>query len=229
MAFNLSSFQLFRFTSANERMTVFRRQQLCFLSQTTSSSTSNTVAVTHTTTGNMEVETNSSKTSGTSSRRVRHKFRNNNTIDSIPSFRDFQQTIQIRTLYRQFIRLFKNRHSGGGTGEDSSKNDLKDQVRREFRQQHTDSWSVKKALSEGKRRYKDLSAMIGMRDTTLESSSSSTMTSLAEQNITTSSHDSNNNNNEINDHSKGNKQQWPWNTPNNKIIQKPLRFPKKSE
>jgi hypothetical protein len=193
---------------------------------TTTGGTDNTTTTTSSNSNNETNQSNNSTTITTSKRRIRHTFRNNNTIDTIPSFRDFQQTIQIRTLYRQFIRLFKktrhgtssdNNNTNTTTNNDTTSTaskELKDQVRREFRQQHTDNWSIKKALSEGTRRYEDLSAMIGMPSTITLSD-------------TTNDTNCDNNTEQLNDTKNNHK--WPWDMSNtNNKIPPPLRFPKKS-
>lgn len=90
----------------------------------------------------------------TKSRRRRHRF-GGGGADEIPSFRDFQQQSQVRSLYRQFARLVYNSSTTAGAPE------LQSQIRREFRLAQPDSWHIQRALSEGGRRYKELSAMLG--------------------------------------------------------------------
>jgi hypothetical protein len=83
------------------------------------------------------------------SRRSRHKF----DLEEVPSFEAFQQQQQTRSLYRQFMRL-----AYGST----SREDLAVQIRHEFKQAAAseDPWAVKRAFSEGGRRYKELAAML---------------------------------------------------------------------
>jgi hypothetical protein len=82
-------------------------------------------------------------------KRRRHRFQ----VDSIPSFQDFQQQQRTRGLYRQFLRLV------WGT---SQQKDFLSQIRHEFRNVVVgDDWQRKRALSEGSRRLKELSAMLG--------------------------------------------------------------------
>jgi hypothetical protein len=87
-------------------------------------------------------------------RRKRHRFSVN--TDDIPSFQDFQQHVKVRSLYRQFLRLT------GPIGSDQTSAELRVQIRREFRAtpRTADKWDIKRAMSEGSRRYKDLSAML---------------------------------------------------------------------
>jgi hypothetical protein len=91
--------------------------------------------------------TPSTETSNRRKRR-RHRFQ----VDSIPSFQDFQQQKRTRGLYRQFLRLV------WGT---SQRMDFLSQIRHEFRNVAVvDDWQRRRALSEGSRRLKDLSAML---------------------------------------------------------------------
>jgi hypothetical protein len=82
-------------------------------------------------------------------RRSRHKF----DLEEVPSFEAFQQQQQTRALYRQFMRL------AYGT---TSRGELVVQIRHEFKQAagSDDPWAVKRAFSEGGRRYKELAAML---------------------------------------------------------------------
>lgn len=85
----------------------------------------------------------------TPGKRRRHRFH----VDNIPSFQDFQQQQQIRSLYRQYLRLI---------WPTSQRGDFLAQVRVEFRNTPADDdWQRKRAMSEGSRRLKELSAMLG--------------------------------------------------------------------
>jgi len=90
----------------------------------------------------------------TKGRRKRHRHRFNTISEDIPSFQEFQQQQQIRSLYRKFTRLVFQKASSTGK-------DLQSQIRREFRLPQQDSWHIKRSVSEGNRRYKELSAMLG--------------------------------------------------------------------
>ena len=72
----------------------------------------------------------------------------------IPSFRDFQLQVQVRNLYRKFLRLTYTTHQ----------QELRQQVCREFRatasKQSSPSWQIKREISEGNKRYKELQAML---------------------------------------------------------------------
>lgn len=83
-------------------------------------------------------------------RRRRHNF----DLRQVPSFEAFQQQQTIRSLYRQFLRLAYN--------SPSSKEELIDQMRREFRQDiaNDDPWAKKRALSEANAKLKQVSAML---------------------------------------------------------------------
>jgi len=84
-------------------------------------------------------------------KRHRHRFR---TTEEIPSFHEFQLQQRVRSLYRQFTRLVL-------TQQQSARRDLQNQIRREFRLPQQDQWHVKRSVSEGNRRFKELSAMLG--------------------------------------------------------------------
>ena len=129
--------------------------------------------------------------------RRRRRRRHNFDVTQVPSFEAFQQQQQIRSLYRQFFRL---------AYKSSSRDDLAVQIRREFRQvvsADDDPWALKRALSEGGRRYKELSAML-----------SSVPGSGQQQK-------------ESNEANKKSKQSsaWPWQS--SKSVKKPLAFPKR--
>ena len=84
-------------------------------------------------------------------KRRRHRFFQDNDDDGntskLLSLKDFQQQAQVRNLYRQYLRLIP-----------PSSTELFHQVRHEFRSSnHSD---LARALSEGRRRFKDLSAML---------------------------------------------------------------------
>lgn len=94
----------------------------------------------------------STTTTNNNNKRRRHRFfkdddDSTNNTSKLFSLKDFQQQAQVRNLYRQYLRLIPN-----------SSTELFQQVRNEFRStHHTD---LARALSEGRRRYKDLSAML---------------------------------------------------------------------
>jgi hypothetical protein len=82
-------------------------------------------------------------------KRRRHRFQ----VDNIPSFQDFQQQQRTRGLYRQFLRL---------VWDTPQRKDFLSQIRHEFQNVTVgDDWQRKRALSEGSRRLKELSAMLG--------------------------------------------------------------------
>lgn len=87
-------------------------------------------------------------------KRKRHQF----LVDqkNIPSFHDFQQNIQIRNLYRKFVRLDKKMASTAG----GSSSNILPQIRYEFRQPLHDSFSIKRAISEGNRKYQELRGLV---------------------------------------------------------------------
>lgn len=90
------------------------------------------------------------KTTRPRRRRRRHNF----DVDQVPSFEAFQQQQNIRALYRSFLRL------AYGT---AARDELVSQIRREFRHAAPadgDPWAVKRALSDGGKRYKELAAML---------------------------------------------------------------------
>ncbi len=97
--------------------------------------------------GNRTLSTTSSSTT---TKRRRHRFLTNNENDTkkILSLKDFQQQAQVRNLYRQYLRLIPK----------ASSPELLQQVRNEFRS--ADHQDLARALSEGRRRYKDLAAML---------------------------------------------------------------------
>jgi hypothetical protein len=74
-------------------------------------------------------------------------------LNSIPSFKDFQIQQQVRSLYRQFLRLAR-----GPEGPE-----LRRQIRHEFRvtSSSAERWEIQRALSEGGRRHKELATMLG--------------------------------------------------------------------
>jgi len=93
-------------------------------------------------------------------KRRRHRF--DLSGDDVPSFQDFQQQVKVRSLFRSFLRLTKP------TGEASA--ELRQQVRREFRSSKdlVDRWDIKRAVSEGSKRYKELSTMLQTSYTKLD-------------------------------------------------------------
>jgi hypothetical protein len=131
-------------------------------------------------------------------RRRRHRFRT--TTDDIPSFQDFQQQVKVRSLFRQFLRL-----TSPIASEDVS-SDLRAQIRREFRANtgnQLDQWDIKRALSEGGKRLKELSAML--HSIPMKKSVDNDAVSTQE---------------------KPEESQWPWQS--DKPRAPPLRFPSKS-
>lgn len=82
----------------------------------------------------------------TKKRRRRHDF------GAIPSFQEFQHQHKVKSLYRQYVRLI---------WRVPDRTDLLSQVRHEFRHAIVgDAWQMQRALSEGGRRLKELSAML---------------------------------------------------------------------
>ena len=128
--------------------------------------------------------------------RQRHRFNNrgnnNNSsisMNDIPSFHDFQRSMQIRTLYRQYTRLIGlySRNNKNDSSTDTGmiattttttvamtssavlthpqQVELQNQVRTEFKHHQntnhkTDVFYIQKSLAEGQRRYKELLTMI---------------------------------------------------------------------
>jgi hypothetical protein len=139
-------------------------------------------------------------------KRRRHRFQ----VDSIPSFQDFQQQQRTRGLYRQFLRL---------VWRTSQRTDFLSQIRHEFRNVAVgDDWQRKRALSEGGRRLKELSAMLG--------------TSVAAKN---SGRD---NGDRRDDHSSGEgstrvpvstSELWPWQRQDGALQNAPLSYPPKAK
>lgn len=80
-------------------------------------------------------------------RRTRRRHRFGNNTAHIPSFHDFQQQAQARSLYRKFLRLARRDQ------------DYRNQVRNEFRR-NASSPDGRRALSEGTRRLKEVQAML---------------------------------------------------------------------
>jgi len=95
--------------------------------------------------------------SGTGQRRRRRRHRFDN-IDEVPSFEVFQQKQKTKAMYREFLRLIYP------LGEGDSREELLLQLRRQFRAHGTtplSAWDNKRAHSEGSKRLKELSAMLG--------------------------------------------------------------------
>lgn len=138
-------------------------------------------------------------------RRRRHDF---GSADEIPSFRDFQQQMQVRSLYRQFTRQArKSAHS-------TASSELQDQIRREFLLPKQDNWHIQRALSEGGRRYKEMLAMLGNSVRNSDKSGTKTDNSKPSDIIPPASTTS----------------KWPWNHQRNdgKSTWRPSPFPPKS-
>ena len=118
-------------------------------------------------------------------RRKRHRF---DGMNEIPSFQQFQQKQQVRALYRKFLRLIYSIDESDNDGT-STRRELLNQLQRQFRQNYNSDgssptqagesggsttgdsvsgssasmsmWDIKRALSEGSKRYKEVSAMLG--------------------------------------------------------------------
>jgi hypothetical protein len=162
-------------------------------------------------------------------RRKRHVFRGKN-IENLPSFHDFQLQMQIRQLYRKYVRLVwhsstkRQQESAtittNGSATSRSPNmrrDMMATVKSEFRKSpHSDSWEIKRALSEGNRRYKELASMLSttsmMNGTNNELSFTNGIVGADDENISL-------------------KNVWPWNNMkrSNEVPQRPLSFPPKSK
>jgi hypothetical protein len=134
------------------------------------------------------------------------------SIDSIPSFQDFQQQQAVRNQYRQFMRLVRPL---------AASPDLKQQIRREFRHTAaTDSWQVKRALSEGNRRFKDLSAMLGNQ-----------VKAMNPNHLNDTDIDNNDDYHTPKDHKPTSQTAWPWQqagSADSRIPSRPARYPSKS-
>lgn len=170
--------------------------------------------------------------------RKRHVFRGRK-LENLPSFRDFQLQMQIRQLFRRYVRLVwqsstKTRHDDDVPGKTASvktdntnstssnfgiRRDIMATIKSEFRKTpNTDSWEIKRALSEGNRRYKELDSML-----------STTSMTKALQNK-----DINISNDKVGDvpETKPSTNLWPWNNNNNtadNVPRRPLLFPSKSK
>jgi hypothetical protein len=133
------------------------------------------------------------------------------SIDAIPSFQEFQQQQAVRVQYRQFLRLVRP--------VKVSSPELAPQIRREFRNSQAadgDSWNIKRALSEGTRRYKELSAMLGNQTKVIESSKKNP-----------NDNDDSTTNNHPHQQAKS-QSAWPWQQASGTFRPKPSRFPSKS-
>jgi hypothetical protein len=143
-----------------------------------------------------------------SNRRKRHRHRFQ--VDSIPSFQDFQQQKRTRGLYRQFLRL---------VWHTSQRSDFLSQIRHEFRNVAVgDDWQRKRAFSEGGRRLKELSAMLG--------------TSVAARNSSREGGDG------VDDHSSrdastrappSTSELWPWQRQEEALPHGPVAYPPKTK
>mmetsp|Transcript_4411 Transcript_4411/g.12226 ORF Transcript_4411/g.12226 Transcript_4411/m.12226 type:complete len:302 (+) Transcript_4411:123-1028(+) len=123
-------------------------------------------------------------------RRQRHRFDQNQFLDDIPSFETFQLQQQTRRLYRQFLRLIyqalggnhnhnhnnHDKNNNNSSSSSSSRDELLQQVRRQFRSANAadpmSNWDVKRAHSEGGKRLKELSSLLGHHHGTTSSGSS---------------------------------------------------------
>lgn len=117
-------------------------------------------------------------------RRKRYDFGN------IPSFREFQHNLEVRRLYRNFMRLLKGPQHG----------ELRHIVRTEFRTNDADA-NMNRKVTDGRRRFKEIQAMINAQSNGSSSSSSKL------DPTTTATSMNNNNKNKL--HSSS--QIWPWN------------------
>lgn len=168
--------------------------------------------------------------------RRRRRRRHNFDLERVPSFEAFQQQQKIRSLYRQFLRLaYKgtaasttttttNIKSNDASSSSSSttRDDLLQQIRHEFRQvqpRDADPWTVKRALSEGGRRYKELAAMLSLgasvsTTSTAAADGASSSASGADDDRTAKSRQSSTT-------------AWPWHGGKGAAPGKPLSFPKR--
>ena len=96
----------------------------------------------------------------------RRKRPNFDNLDEVPSFQEFQQRTQVKSLYRQYLRTI-------APLESTQRSEILQQVQQEFRKvqvtasvNDTDAaskrhWEVQRAVSEGTRRLKELGSMLG--------------------------------------------------------------------
>jgi hypothetical protein len=96
-------------------------------------------------TGTGSSDSSSSNNKSPSRRRKRHDF------GKIPTLHDFLQQSQVRSLFRQYLRTIRGL---------SQKQELLKEIRHEFEKDALGSWEMKRNLSEGSRRLKDLSVML---------------------------------------------------------------------
>lgn len=127
------------------------------------SSLGHKVEVTSFSSKNSRVEEQQSESTAPSPsrQRKRHSFlRSPGRLENVPSFSDFQQQLRVKSLYRQYFRLIYQSLSR----DDTSRKEMMSQVRDEFRAQSrsaTSPWDAKRAISEGTKRFKELSSMMG--------------------------------------------------------------------
>lgn len=191
---------------------------------------------TSSTTSNEKTSPITDKDANRRSGRRRHQFTNDgstsNKLENVPSFRDFQLKLQIWALYRQFTRvIYRSGGSNKSESDKTRKSELQEKVRVEFRMpQQKDNWQLQRSLSEGTRRLKELSAMLG-NSTTAQSKSSSEGDATSTTTTTSASSSI------VPPPPASTKPAWPWNNPtsNNKTDETrgrsqhyPLVFPPKS-
>ena len=152
-----------------------------------------------------------SKDKNTKRRRKRHNF----DLQQVPSFAAFQRQQSVRTLYRQFLRLTYRQAA-------PARHDLTVQVRREFRQPLVggpdDPWAVKRAMSEGTRRYKELTAMLSSVPNSTDKQNNS-MDKGSNSSTTTTGRS--------NSPANRDASPWPWQAKKSTLSSKPLSFPKR--
>lgn len=119
-------------------------------------------------------------------RRRRHSF----NMTSIPSFHDFSQQIAVRRQYRSFLRL--------GRRNDE---ELRNQIRREFRNAASTATNTQQALAEGNKRLKELQTMLQ-----LSVNSNNSTSGISSSNVTDSRIDKK----DLERVQKAKASRWPW-------------------
>ena len=122
---------------------------------------------------NIKVEQHSHNQSSSSSRQQRSTRRRRSVVaggtlqgkggwekkdGSIPSYKEFVHRFTVLSLYRNYLKTIRDTML-----PDSNQDDLRHQVRQEFRSQKTleDPYSVQRAIAEGKRRFQELQEFTG--------------------------------------------------------------------
>ena len=157
---------------------------------------------------------NSNKDDEPASGRQRRRRRHNFDVTSVPSFQEFQQQQQVRQLYRKFWRVTSPLAP-------ANRDELRQQVRHEFRRnlQVSSSWDRKRALSEGSRRLKEISAMLG----------SSVKSATNEEAESSLDEDDEDRSRSAAARKTSETKQWPWQrNKTEKSLQTPPRLPKKA-